>query len=171
MNLGPLFALLFVGACVSSNPPEGGGPALPERSHSQPLRFAYPLIDGNGALRAEALRGEPTIVTFIATYDLASQAQARFVSSVFGRHLGRVHATAVVLEPAENRPLVLAFRDALKLPFPVAFGDQTLIGGEGPFGDVHAVPTTVLLDGEGRLIWKHVGLAKEDELEKALAGT
>jgi hypothetical protein len=169
LNVGPFVALLMVGACASSASPEGGAPSLPARS--QPLHFAYPLVDGNGVLRAEALRGEPTLVTFITTYDLASQAQARFVSSVFGRHRGRVHATAVVLEPAENLPLVLAFRDALKLPYPLALGDEALIGGEGPFGDVHAVPSTVLLDGEGRLIWKHVGLAKEDELEKALAGT
>ena len=39
---------------------------------------------------------------------------------------------------------------------------------EGPFGDVHAVPSTVVLDSENRLVWKHVGLAKEDELERAL---
>lgn len=169
MNVGPVVALVMLGACTPQEHAGLGTASLP--AGSQPLHFAYPLADGTGVLRAEALRGEPTIITFLTTFDLASQAQARFVSTVFGRHRGRVHATAVVLEPTENRPLVLAFRDALKLPYPVAFGDEALIGGEGPFGDVHAVPSTVVLDGEGRLIWKHVGLAKEDELEKAIPGT
>jgi hypothetical protein len=169
LNIGWPFALVLLGACASTERADVGTTSRPARS--QPIHFAYPLIDGDGVLRAEALRGELTIITFLTTYDLASQAQARFVSSVFGRHRGHVHATAIVLEPFENRPLVLAFRDALKLPYPLAFGDAELVAGEGPFGDVHAVPSTVVLDGEGRLIWKHVGLAKEDELERALTGT
>jgi hypothetical protein len=160
---------MMLAACASTERGESGITSRPPPS--QPLHFAYPLIDDTGDLRSEALRGEPTIVTFLTTFDLASQAEARFVSAVFSRHRGRIHAAAVVLEPRENGPLVLAFRDALKLPYPVAFGDALLIGGEGPFGDVHAVPSTVVLDGEGRLIWKRVGLTQEDELEKALSGT
>jgi hypothetical protein len=135
------------------------------------MSFVYRLADGNGELSARALRGQPTIVAFLATYDLASQAQARFLLGVFRRHAGTVRAAAIVLEPAENQPLILAFRDALKLSYPVAMGDETLIAGGGPFGDVHAVPSTVLLDREGRIVWKHTGLAKEEELEQALAGS
>jgi hypothetical protein len=75
-----------------------------------------------------------------------------------------------MLESAENRPLMVAFRDALRLDYPVAIGDPSLIAGEGPFGDVHAVPSTVVLDSEGRLVWRRVGLAKDDEIENVLRG-
>jgi hypothetical protein len=107
---------------------------------------------------------------FVTTYDLASQAQARFLSGIVLRHGPSIHAAAVVLEPAENRPLILAFRDALRLHYPVAMGDASLVAGEGPFGDVRAVPSTVVLDSEGRLVWRHVGLSKEDEIERVLRG-
>jgi hypothetical protein len=169
VNVARAFALLLLGACAPAQ--RGDAATARNLSPSEPVLFAYPLADGNDALRSEALRGQPTIVTFLTTYDLASQAEARFVGGVYRRHAGRVHAAAVVLEPPVNLPLVLAFRDALHLPYPVAMGDAALIAGEGPFGDVHMVPSTVVLDSGGRLIWKHVGLAKEEELERALTGS
>jgi hypothetical protein len=49
-------------------------------------------------------------------------------------------------------------------------GDASLIAGEGPFGDVHTEPSTVVLDSEARLVWKRVGLSKEDEIENVLHG-
>jgi hypothetical protein len=145
-------------------------PVFAQASRTSPLRFRYELADGKGVLGSEMLRGRPTVIAFLATYDLASQAEARFVAGVLRRHAPRINAAAIILEPAENRPLVLAFRDALKLEYPVAIGDASLIAGEGPFGDVHAVPSTVVLDSESRLVWKHVGLAKDDEIEEALRG-
>jgi hypothetical protein len=161
-------ALLLLGACA---PASDQSPKASSLAPSAPLFFAYPLADGNEALRSDALRGRPTFVAFLATYDLASQAEARFLGGVLRRHQGRVHVVAVVLEPLANLPLVLAFRDSLRLAYPVAIGDAALIAGEGPFGDVHAVPSTVLLDSAGRLVWRHTGLAKEDELEQALGGS
>jgi hypothetical protein len=110
------------------------------------------------------------VIVFLTTYDLGSQAQARFLSGIVRRRGPSVHAAAVVLEPPENRPLIVAFRDALRLDYPVALADAPLIAGEGPFGDIPAVPSTVILDSEGRLVWKHVGLAKDEEIETVLRG-
>jgi hypothetical protein len=73
------------------------------------LHFRYDLADGKGTLGAEALRGRPSVIVFVTTYDLASQAQVRFLAGIALRHGPRIHAAAAVLEPPENRPLVLAF--------------------------------------------------------------
>jgi hypothetical protein len=161
-----LLAVSLGTACASERP--ASAPVFAETARSSPLHFRYELADGKGLLAPEPLRGRPTVIVFVTTYDLASQAQARFLSGLLHRHASSVYAAAVVLEPPENRPLVVAFRDALKLEYPVAMGDASLIAGEGPFGDVHAIPTTVVLDSESRLVWKHVGLSKEDEIEDAL---
>jgi hypothetical protein len=155
-------------ACAAERP--AAQPLFAETPRGSPLHFHYELADGKGILAAEALRGQPAVISFLTTYDLASQAQARFLSGISRRHAATLHAAAVVLEPPDNRPLVVAFRDALRLDFPVAIADAPLIAGEGPFGDVHAVPSTVVLDSEGRLVWRHVGLAKEDEIENVLRG-
>jgi hypothetical protein len=47
-------------------------------------------------------------------------------------------------------------------------GDANLISGSGPFGDVLVVPATVVLDADARLVWKKLGLAGEEEIEKVL---
>jgi hypothetical protein len=162
-----LVTLALGAACASERPPPQ--PVFAELPRGSPLSFHYQLADGKGVLASEGLRGRSTVIAFVATYDLASQAQARFLSGVL-RHRPETNAAAIVLEPPDNRPLIVAFRDALKLGYPVAIGDAALIAGEGPFGDVRAVPSTVVLDSEGRLVWRHVGLSKQEDIENVLRG-
>jgi hypothetical protein len=162
-----LLTLALGAACASERPPPQ--PVFAEIPRGSPLSFHYQLADGKGVLASEGLRGRSTVISFVATYDLASQAQARFLSGVL-HHRPETNAAAIVLEPPDNRPLIVAFRDALKLGYPVAIGDAALIAGEGPFGDVRAVPSTVVLDSEGRLVWRHVGLSKQEDIENVLRG-
>ena len=113
-----------------------------------------------------ALKGRPAILIFITTYDLASQAQARFLST-FHRHRHDVGAAAIMLEFEDNRPLVVMFRDSLGLRYPVVLGDADAIAGKGPFGDV-SVPTTILLNAAGRIVWRRPGIVTDAEMEDAL---
>jgi hypothetical protein len=164
-----LAALPLAIACTAERPPPQ--PVFAEVPRSSPLHFSYALAEGKGALGSDRLRGRPSVLVFVTTYDIASQAQVRFLSGVARRLVGRIHAAAIVLEPPDNRPIVIAFRDALKLEYPVAMGDPPLIAGEGPFGDVHTVPSTVVLDSEGRLVRRRVGLlANEEEIENMIRG-
>ena len=168
------FALLSYGSvwlawgCAGTTARRAPSPPAAVRSE-EPISFHYEGIDGP-PLSASALRGRPSVIIFITSYDSASQAQARFLTMLSRRHRLQVQAAAVVLEPPENRPLVTAFRDALHLEYPVVMGDSELIAGGGPFGDVHAVPTTVVLDSAGRIASRLVGLSKDTEMEQALQG-
>jgi len=153
-------------ACASEPPPSQ--PVFASVARSGPLQFQYQLIDGRSWLGSEKLQGRPTVLGFLTTYDVASQAQARFLNGIVRRLAGRVQVAAIMLERTDNRPLIIAFRDGLDLDYPVAMGDASLIRGSGPFGDVHVVPSTVVLDARARLVWKKLGLAGEEEIEKVL---
>jgi hypothetical protein len=162
-------AMIFgIAACASEPPPPQ--PVFASVAKSAPLQFQYQLTDGRSWLASESLRGRPTVLGFLTSYDLASQAQARFLNGIAQRLAGRVQVGAVMLERIENRPLIIAFQGGLDLGYPVAMGDAELIAGRGPFGDVHVVPATVVLDAEARLVWKKLGLAVEEEIEKVLQG-
>jgi hypothetical protein len=170
-RLRPAWIALLLGgapACASEAPPPQ--PVFASAARSAPLQFQYQLIDGQTWLGSESLRGRPTVLGFLTTYDLASQAQARFLNGIARRLGARVQIGAIMLERIENRPLIIAFREGLNLGYPVAMGDADVISGGGPFGDVHVVPATVVLDAEGRLVWKKLGLANEEEIEKVLKG-
>lgn len=132
-----------------------------------PVRFAFETLEGK-PLTSESLRGRITVIALLATYDLHSQAEARFLSSIARRHTPRLNGVGLILEAAENRPMAEAFTAALKLPYPVALADEATIAGEGAFPGLHNVPSVVILDRDGREVYRHVGLIEEAPLDEAI---
>ena len=163
-----LAASLLLSACVSEKAPEAPpAPTLsvaPAGPDTPPVAFGWTDLRGK-PLTTETVRGRVTVIAFLATYDVASQAQARFLTSLSKRHTPRLNVAIVVLEQETNRPLVEAFVDALGIDYPVAFADPATLAGKGPFQGLHHVPAVVILDKTGHERARRLGLAKEDELE------
>jgi hypothetical protein len=78
--------------------------------------------------------------------------------------VGKVNYALVAIHPRKEIVLVEAYVAALRIEFPVALGDTAAMAAKGPFGEIAAVPTVVVLDRQSRVVWKHTGLAKADEL-------
>jgi len=135
-----------------------------------PVDFTFDSLDER-PVSAEATRGKPTILCFITTSSLAAQAEVDFLSAMAKRDGDRVHYAAVLLSGRDERELGELYRKALHVPFPVALADAQTLAGTGAFGDVRAVPVTVILDRAGRVVWRVDGrVAKSDELRGALHG-
>lgn len=140
-----------------------------------PVDFVFDSLDER-PVSAEATRGKPTIITFVNTGSLPAQAQVDFLVVMAKRDAenhdsDKVHYAVVALEGSENRELVELYRKSLGIPFPVAVADETTTAGGGPFGDVTAVPVTVILDRAGRIVWRVAGrVGKADEMRAALRG-
>jgi peroxiredoxin len=161
-----LLAALPLGGCSSS--PAKTGPAEPRAAARGPIiSFAYESLDER-PVSLEGLRGRAVVVAFLASYGDASLVQARYLRKVFREHSPRINAAAVFMEGIDNRPLVRVFRDAAGLPFPVAMADAATIAGKGPFEGINTVPSVVVLDPEGREVWRKVGVGSPEELDKAL---
>jgi hypothetical protein len=131
------------------------------------IHFSYPTLDGQ-TLSTTTLAGRYSVLAFITTYDHFSHAQARFLSAVANKHVPRINAGLIVLEPPQNLVLVEAFTKVVAPPYPVAMADEATIRGEGPFQDLHEVPSVVILDQRGREVWRHKGLASNDMIDAAL---
>jgi hypothetical protein len=135
-----------------------------------PVDFAFDSLDER-AVSSEATRGKPTVLAFVDTGTLAAQAQVDFLVVMAKRDAGTINYAVVALEAPENRELVELYRKALSVPFPVALADASTRGGAGPFGDVTAVPVTVVLDRAGRVVWRTAGrVARSDEVRRVLRG-
>mgnify|MGYP000900624828 FL=1 len=76
----------------------------------------------------------------------------------------------VALHERRARDMVEAYVSALKLPFPAALADPIGMNEKGPFGEIHTVPTTIVIDREGRLVFKKSGLVKAEELRGVMRG-
>lgn len=156
----------MISGCAAK--PETSAPITPPAaSRGPPIAYAFDSLDER-EISLVALKGRATVILFIATYGDASIVQARFAKKVLAEHAPRINVAAVFMEPIENRPLARIFRDTIGLPYPLAMADAQSIAGHGAFAGVDTVPSVVVLDHEGREVWRKVGVAHADELIRAL---
>jgi len=130
--------------------------------------FEFDSLDDHPVSSAST-RGQVTVIVFVETGSLPSQAQVDFLVAMAKNDADKVHYAVVALESRENRELVEIYRKALGITFPVALADPTTASGGGPFGDVTAVPVTVVLDRAGRIVWRVAGrVARSEEIRTAM---
>lgn len=172
---GGCAAILAVGvACgpkVADGPPVGvstkSGPPLP--STEKATVFAFDSLDDR-PVSSESTRGKTSVIVFVTTGDIVGQAQVSYVVHMARNDGDRVNYAVVALHPRKEVVLVESYRDTLGIKFPVALGDSAAANAGGPFGEIAAVPTIVVLDHEGRITWKHTGLVKSEEIRRHMHG-
>jgi hypothetical protein len=164
-----VFAL--VGLRCGAAPPSGAEPvvATPAPPNSTPVTFAFDSLDERSVTSA-AMRGKPTVITFVTTDSLAAQAQVDFLVVMAKKDAGAVNYVIVAIGSQDTRELVELYRQALHVSFFVAMADGATLAGGGAFGDVRGVPVTVILNREGRPIWRADGrVAQSAELRAVFA--
>ena len=134
-----------------------------------PVTYLFDPLDER-PVSSPAHRGKPTILAFVTTGGWDGQAQVDYLVAMAKNDGAKVNYALVALHPRKEIVLVEAYVSALKVEFPVALGAPALMTAAGPFGEISAVPTIVVLDREGRIVWKHTGLAKAAELRSHLRG-
>lgn len=150
-------------------PPAGSPPATGVPMHA-PVDFAFDSLDGR-PVSAEATRGKPTVLAFVTTSSLPAQAQVDFLVAMAKNDGDRVNYAVVAIDQRDNRELVELYKKALSIQFPVAMADAQTLAGGGAFGDVSAVPVTVILDRLGRVVSRVDGrVTKSEELRVAMRG-
>jgi hypothetical protein len=157
-------------SCGSKPPPEPVGVSqvqTPEPITGKAVDYVYDSLDAR-PVSASAMRGKVTVIAFVATYDLGSQAQVNYLVAMAKHDAAKVNYVLVALDQRTERELVEVYKTDLNVTFPVALADAETIGGGGPFGDVHRIPAVVVLDREGQMVWKKTGLAKPDEIRAAM---
>lgn len=170
-------ACLACAALLGCGPKQAEGPAVGLSTHEgiatppsdREIVYAFDPLDDRRPVSSEANRGRPTVLAFVTTGDLVCQAQANYLEAMAKRDGDSVAYALVALHPRKEIVLVEAYADTLGLTYPTALAEPTATTASGPFGDIPAVPTVVILDRAGRLVWKHTGLAKADEIRAQLS--
>lgn len=167
----PLVAMPFVAAFtalgVACSGPTASSTAAPV-SRGEPLAYAFGTTDG-AVVTSETTRGRVTVLLFLTTFDLASQAQAKHLEQLYRRHAPRFNALGVVMEPPRNAELARSFGEVLGLSYPIALADAATLSGDGPFGAVTSVPSWLILDREARAVFAKAGALAPSALEKAVS--
>jgi cytochrome c biogenesis protein CcmG/thiol:disulfide interchange protein DsbE len=64
-------------------------------------------------------------------------------------------------------PEVRPFLDQMKMNYPILLGNDEITA---PFGGIEVLPTTLIIDKQGRIFAMHKGLTSKDEFENAIKG-
>jgi|GEM_PF-5843019 len=132
------------------------------RAEVAPVTYAFASLDAR-EVSSRAHRGKPVVMAFVATGDIVGQAVVNYLVAMAKNDSDKVHYAVVALHSAREKAIVEAYAGALQIPFPVAMSDVSVMNG-GPFGPMAAVPTLVVIDEEGRVVWSHTGMATAQQI-------
>jgi thiol-disulfide isomerase/thioredoxin len=161
-----LRAVLALALCACAK--QGAGPPVGMSGAAQELapRFSFDSLDER-PVSSDAMRGKVGVIVFVTTYDWASQAEVDFIVPIAKKNDPRVAFAMVALQSPSDRELVEHYRDTLGVTFPTALADVAGASSVG-FGEVRSVPTVIVLDASGKLVFHKEGIVKGDELRHVI---
>jgi hypothetical protein len=147
-------AMAVVAAC-------GPRPAAPR---SAPIALTLPALDG-GDVELIRLRGEVVVVHAFTTWSVAAQLDVDQLIAADGAD--DVTVVGVALDE-DGRQLVAPWRAAGGVRYLVALADAEVRAGRSALGPLPEVPTTLVLDPEGRITAKVERQLRPGELAKLI---
>ncbi len=131
--------------------------------------FAQP---GGGSLKTEVLKGRPAVINFWATWCPPCREELPLLARLHSRYKKKYGDKIAFLGLAveDNAEFVGEYAGAYGLRYPVAAGREPAIALMQALGNTQAgMPYTVVVNGEGRVVYAKRGLIAEKDLNQALA--
>jgi hypothetical protein len=165
--LAALAVLAIACGGSSAAPPPRDAVGVSTAPDQPPYEYEFDSLDER-PVSSRAASGRPTLLCFVQTGDVWSQAEVNYLVQMSKRDGDKVNYWLVALEPRQSREIVEDYVKVLGVTFPVALGDLTTTAA--PFALVR-VPTTMLLDRNNKLVWRVDGrVARAEEIRDAMRG-
>ncbi|AOH48427.1 MAG: TlpA family protein disulfide reductase [Centipeda sp. (in: firmicutes)] len=167
-----VFALSMITGCGGSESADKGTTASAqpsaEQSKGSGLRGeaapTFKLKDLAGADVAVEAKGKPYIINFWATWCPPCQAEIPDLAAFHAAHKDTVDFYAVNLQ--EDAQPVQKFMAERKVELPVVLDTQ---GAAANLYGVRAIPTTVVVDRDGKIAYRKTGGVTKEELEDVIS--
>jgi cytochrome c biogenesis protein CcmG, thiol:disulfide interchange protein DsbE len=151
LAVAALLALAWTSIVATSNEARGDARPLPA--------FSLPDLDSGEAIDGDSLAGQVTVLNFWASWCPPCRSEAPVLTSVARateedgvRFLGILHR--------DQREPAIEFVEQFGLDFPTAIDDGSLATALG----VRSIPTTFVVDAQGRVVARHFGPIREARL-------
>lgn len=128
---------------------------------------------GPAAELGRTLPGNVVLVSFFATWCFPCVAELPTLQALQREYGARGFRLVGVGMDLEGEKVLEPFAYSMELNYPVLLADERMREGRSAFGAIRALPTTFLLDREGRVLGAWQGMAPHEAvaqaIEKALA--
>ncbi|MGH2571352.1 MAG: TlpA disulfide reductase family protein [bacterium] len=126
---------------------------------------------GGGTVKLSSLRGKVVLIDFWATWCRPCIASIPHLNSLYAtHHKDGLEILGVSLDRGQGaqtgREVVEAFSRTTRMDYPVLMGSQATAAS---FGGIQAIPTAFLIDREGRIRNRYVGMQAPAVMEAAVA--
>ena len=124
----------------------------------------FVLKDTAGALvRLADYRGKVVLLDFWATWCGPCKAEIPWFNDLEKRYLERGFAVLGVAMDEGGKKVVKQYAARLKIAYRILLADEPTAR---QYGGVRALPETLLIDREGRIVAKHLGITNKSEYER-----
>jgi thiol-disulfide isomerase/thioredoxin len=96
--------------------------------------------------------GQVLLITYFATWCFPCLAEVPDLIALHQKFSLRGFSVIAVGVDRQGATVLKPFRDYYKIPYPVIVGDAQALAGNTPFGAIVGLPTSFLIDREGRLV-------------------
>lgn len=140
----------------------------PEQALSEIDTSTYALPTDTGELWVlGAQKGHVVVMQFFATWCVPCLAEVNQLKALSGSHPEVVFAS-VAFDLDADRSLA-TFRQAAGVPYALLVADPATRDGSSSFGKIPELPTTVVIDKQGKVRSAFTGLVPDADLEKLIA--
>ncbi len=130
-------------------------PIPPEQREAFGLDLSLPTLSGE-TLRLSELRGQVVLLNVWATWCYPCRAEMPAMAALYRRYesSNKGFTIIAVANDPQGREVVEPFAEDHKLPFPIVLDVQNTLGIQL---DLPGIPTSYLLDQQGRIVLREVG--------------
>ena len=126
--------------------------------------FQVTTLDGR-SLQLSSLKGKVVMVDFWATWCPPCLEELPHFKELYDQYKSKGFEMIGISLDEEGPSPVASFLRAHDVSYPVAMGDDRLLQN---FGGILGLPTTFLLDKNGRIAFRHIGYQDKQVFEKEI---
>jgi thiol-disulfide isomerase/thioredoxin len=135
---------------------------------SRPSAPAWSLPDVNGkTVRSSDFKGKVVLLDFWATWCPPCRDEIPGFIELQEQYGDQGLVVVGVSLDEGGAAVVKRFMQRFKMNYPVVMGDEKVAND---FGGIRGIPTTFVLDREGRIVSRHVGFAEKEVFEREIKG-